>query len=87
MCVLFFPGILLYIYLNILLVHIHIKTLCTGRKEGQTKMVRQGDRVELYSWNTSKSTWSKIGDVVGSSGGTQATSGKTLFEGKVSWHF
>ncbi|KAK7485283.1 hypothetical protein BaRGS_00023534 [Batillaria attramentaria] len=53
-----------------------------GRKEGQTKMVRQGDHVELYSWDTAEGRWTKIGDVVGSSGGTQASSGKTLFEGK-----
>ena len=46
-------------------------------------MVRQGDRVELYSWDQAQSKWTKVGDVVGSSGGNQATSGKTLFEGKV----
>ena len=46
-------------------------------------MVRQGDLVELYSWDQAQSKWTKVGDVVGSSGGNQATSGKTLFEGKV----
>ncbi|KAL8576565.1 hypothetical protein ACOMHN_003123 [Nucella lapillus] len=53
-----------------------------GRKEGQTKMVRQGDKVELYSWDHAQSKWTKVGDVVGSSGASQATSGKTLYEGK-----
>ncbi|XP_076463194.1 phospholipase A-2-activating protein-like [Babylonia areolata] len=53
-----------------------------GRKEGQTKMVRQGDKIELYSWDQAQAQWTKVGDVVGSSGGSQATSGKTLFEGK-----
>ena len=40
-------------------------------------------KVELYSWEASTSQWKKVGDVVGSSGGTQASSGKTLFEGQV----
>ena len=40
-------------------------------------------KVELYSWEAATSQWKKVGDVVGSSGGTQATSGKTLFEGQV----
>lgn len=33
-----------------------------------------------YEWSNSK--WNSLGDVVGAAGGTQATSGKTLFEGK-----
>ena len=40
-------------------------------------------KVELYSWDAATAQWKKVGDVVGSSGGSQATSGKTLFEGKV----
>lgn len=57
----------------------------TGTKEGQTKMVKNSSgKVELYSWDNSVQQWKKVGDVVGSSGGTQATSGKTLYEGKVS---
>ncbi|XP_053395421.1 phospholipase A-2-activating protein-like [Mercenaria mercenaria] len=55
-----------------------------GTKEGQTKMVRNASgKVELYSWDRTVQQWKKVGDVVGSSGGTTATSGKTLFEGKV----
>ncbi|KAL4236565.1 hypothetical protein ACF0H5_004950 [Mactra antiquata] len=54
-----------------------------GTKEGQTKMVKNADgKVELYSWDKEVLQWKKVGDVVGSSGGTTATSGKTLFEGK-----
>ena len=48
-------------------------------------MVRTANgKVELFSWDKSVDQWKKVGDVVGSSGGTNATSGKTLFEGKVS---
>lgn len=50
-------------------------------------MVRQGDHVELYSWDQANSKWTKVGDVVGSSGGNQVTSGKTLFDGKVSVYY
>lgn len=49
-------------------------------------MVRQGDKVELYNWDATASRWNKVGDIVGSSGGSQETSGKTLYEGKVGWH-
>ena len=55
-----------------------------GTKDGQTKMVKDGKgKVELYSWEAATSLWKKVGDVVGSSGGSQATSGKTLYEGQV----
>ncbi|XP_050401900.1 phospholipase A-2-activating protein [Patella vulgata] len=53
-----------------------------GRKDGQTKMVKDGDKVQLYNWDASASKWNKVGDIVGSAGGTQATSGKTLYQGK-----
>lgn len=33
-----------------------------------------------YQWSNGK--WHSLGDVVGANGGTQQTSGKTLFEGK-----
>ena len=55
-----------------------------GTKDGQTKMVKDAKgKVELYSWEAATSLWKKVGDVVGSSGGSQASSGKTLFEGQV----
>lgn len=53
-----------------------------GRKEGQSKMVRRGDKVELYMWDMAEARWNKVGDIVGSTGGSQKTSGKTLFEGQ-----
>ncbi|XP_060069922.1 phospholipase A-2-activating protein-like [Ylistrum balloti] len=53
-----------------------------GNKDGQTKMVKKGDKVEIYHWEAAATKWTKIGDVVGSSGGTQKSSGKTLYEGK-----
>lgn len=51
-----------------------------GRSEGFVTMVKKNSKVECYQW--SEGQWSKIGDVVGSSGGTQQTSGKQLFEGR-----
>lgn len=53
-----------------------------GTKEGQTRLVNEDGKVEAYQWSVSEGRWIKIGDVVGSSGATQQTSGKTLFEGK-----
>ncbi|XP_069126256.1 phospholipase A-2-activating protein-like [Argopecten irradians] len=53
-----------------------------GNKDGQTKMVKTGDKVEIYHWEAAQTKWTKIGDVVGSSGGSQKSSGKTLYEGK-----
>ncbi|KAK0062786.1 phospholipase A-2-activating protein [Biomphalaria pfeifferi] len=53
-----------------------------GKKDRQTTMVNTGGSVEVYQWHASQSKWIKIGNVVGSSGSTQRTSGKTLFEGK-----
>lgn len=57
--------------------------LLIGTKNGQTKMVKIDDKVELYHWESGEAKWKKIGDVVGSSGGTQQTSGKKLHNGKV----
>lgn len=45
-------------------------------------MVRHPDgSVNCYSWDLGK--WNLIGEVTGASGGSQAASGKTLYEGKV----
>lgn len=54
-----------------------------GKKDGETKMVREGDKVSCYSWSAAEIKWNKIGDVVGASGATQNTSGKVLYDGKV----
>ncbi|CAH1775959.1 unnamed protein product [Owenia fusiformis] len=53
-----------------------------GEKDGQTKMIRVGKKAEVHQWSVAEKKWAKIGDVVGSSGGSQATSGKTLYEGQ-----
>ncbi|XP_009954035.1 PREDICTED: phospholipase A-2-activating protein, partial [Leptosomus discolor] len=53
-----------------------------GTKDGQTRLIKNRGKVEAYQWSVSEGRWMKIGDVVGSSGATQQTSGKILFEGK-----
>lgn len=53
-----------------------------GYSDGQRKLVRDGTNVFCYSWSAADREWVKIGDVVGASGGTQATSGKQLYNGK-----
>ncbi|ESP05233.1 hypothetical protein LOTGIDRAFT_227892 [Lottia gigantea] len=53
-----------------------------GVKEGQNKMIKDGGKVYLYCWDSAASKWNKIGDIVGGSGGTQASSGKSLYNGK-----
>jgi len=53
-----------------------------GARDGQQKMVRQGDKVSVHSWNMAEQKWDKIGDVVGAAGGTTETSGKKLYMGK-----
>ncbi|XP_063151072.1 phospholipase A-2-activating protein isoform X2 [Candoia aspera] len=53
-----------------------------GTRDGQTRLIKDGGKVEAYQWSISEGKWMKIGDVVGSSGATQQTSGKVLYEGK-----
>uniref|UniRef100_A0A667I8K2 Phospholipase A2 activating protein n=1 Tax=Lynx canadensis TaxID=61383 RepID=A0A667I8K2_LYNCA len=53
-----------------------------GTREGQTRLIKDGEKVEAYQWSVSEGRWIKIGDVVGSSGANQQTSGKVLYEGK-----
>lgn len=61
-----------------------MEVLCeAGYSDGQRKLVRDGTNVFCYSWSAADKEWVKIGDVVGASGGTQATSGKQLYNGKV----
>lgn len=43
--------------------------------------MNEGDAVRAYSWSQSEQRWIKIGDVMGASGGTTATSGKQLYNG------
>ncbi|KAF4517519.1 hypothetical protein B566_EDAN006521 [Ephemera danica] len=51
-----------------------------GTQEGQTKMVREGDKVICYQWSSAKCQWDIVGEAVGA--GPQATEGKTTFKGK-----
>ncbi|RLU24087.1 hypothetical protein DMN91_004296 [Ooceraea biroi] len=52
-----------------------------GQRDGQTKIVNEGDAVRAYSWSQNEQRWIKIGDVMGATGGTTATSGKQLYNG------
>jgi len=52
-----------------------------GAKDGQQKMVREGEKVSVHSWNMAENKWEKIGDVVGAAGG-EKNSGKSLYMGK-----
>jgi phospholipase A-2-activating protein len=54
-----------------------------GRNDGQTKLIRDGTNVYCYGWSAANNEWVKVGDVLGASGGTQETSGKQLYNGKV----
>ncbi|SPO26787.1 related to DOA1 - involved in ubiquitin-dependent proteolysis [Ustilago trichophora] len=49
-----------------------------GSKEGQTKMVKNGDVVEAHQWSAASQQWVKIGEVVGGVG----SGSKKLYEGK-----
>ena len=53
----------------------------SGKREGQTLMVKDDNVVQAYQWSTAETRWVKIGDVVGASG-----TSKKLYQGKV-WHF
>lgn len=49
--------------------------------EGQTRLVRQPNgKILCYQWT--KGNWECVGDVMGASGGSTETSGKSLHEGK-----
>ncbi|CAD6896898.1 unnamed protein product [Tilletia controversa] len=49
-----------------------------GSKEGQTKMVRNGEIVEAHQWDAAGNRWNKIGEVVGGVGNGQ----KKLYDGR-----
>ncbi|XP_032678332.1 phospholipase A-2-activating protein isoform X2 [Odontomachus brunneus] len=52
-----------------------------GQRDGQTKIVNEGDVVRAYNWSQNEQRWIRIGDVMGASGSTAATSGKQLYNG------
>ncbi|TDL24967.1 phospholipase A-2-activating protein [Rickenella mellea] len=49
-----------------------------GKKPGEVKMVRNGDKVEAHQWDSASSSWQKVGDVVDAVGSGR----KQLYEGK-----
>ncbi|KAJ0006564.1 hypothetical protein NQD34_013837 [Periophthalmus magnuspinnatus] len=51
-----------------------------GNRDGQTRLIKDGDKVEAYQWSVSDDRWMKIGDVVG--GSNQQTSKTVMYEGK-----
>ena len=57
--------------------------LAPGKRDGQTKMVKDGDKVSVHSWDASKCQWIKIGDVVGAAGATHDPTQREMFEGTV----
>ncbi|KAL7641525.1 UNVERIFIED_CONTAM: hypothetical protein RMT77_007396 [Armadillidium vulgare] len=53
-----------------------------GKRDGQTAMIREGEKILCYSWSSSKGQWDAIGEVVGGAGGSASTSGKVLYNGR-----
>lgn len=49
-----------------------------GTKEGEVKMIRNEDQVEVYQWSASESRWQKIGEVVDAIGHDR----KQIYEGR-----
>lgn len=52
-----------------------------GNRDGQTRLIKDGQKVEAYQWSVSDGRWVKIGDVVG--GSNEQTSKSVVYEGKV----
>lgn len=57
------------------------KSLPAGNRDGQTRLIKDGQKVEAYQWSVGDGRWVKIGDVVG--GSNQQTSKSVTYEGKV----
>ncbi|XP_072314708.1 phospholipase A-2-activating protein [Eucyclogobius newberryi] len=51
-----------------------------GNRDGQTRLIKEEDKVEAYQWSVGDDRWIKIGDVVG--GSNQKTSKSVVYEGK-----
>lgn len=54
-----------------------------GKKEGETKLVKDGESVLAYQWNSAKFEWVKIGDVVGAANASKDPSQKQEYEGRL----
>lgn len=50
-----------------------------GVRDGQTLMVKENGKAVAYNWSQIEQTWVKIGDIVGTSGGSAT---KQLYNGK-----
>ena len=57
----------------------------TGRRDGQTMMVRTGSAIEAHQWSEAEQRWIKIGNVTGgtSERETMGSGTKSHYEGKV----
>mmetsp|Transcript_30033 Transcript_30033/g.48525 ORF Transcript_30033/g.48525 Transcript_30033/m.48525 type:complete len:755 (+) Transcript_30033:13-2277(+) len=51
-----------------------------GMKDGESKIVRNGETAEVYQWSMAEQKWAKIGDVVEGGDGTEV--GKKVLYGK-----
>eukprot|EP00066_Takifugu_rubripes_P003991 XP_003967013.1 PREDICTED: phospholipase A-2-activating protein [Takifugu rubripes] len=51
-----------------------------GQRDGQTRLIKEGQKVEAYQWSVADDRWVKIGDVV--AGSNQQTSKSVMYEGK-----
>lgn len=49
-----------------------------GSKEGEVKMIRNEDQVEVYQWSVSEGRWQKVGEVVDAIGQDR----KQMYEGR-----
>lgn len=54
-----------------------------GKKEGETKLIKDGETIIAYQWDSSKYEWVKIGDVVGTANSNKDPSQKQEYEGKL----
>lgn len=53
-----------------------------GKKDGDTKIVKEGGAGVAYSWDASRSEWEKIGTVTGGPGGDTVAAGTQFHEGQ-----
>lgn len=54
-----------------------------GKKEGETKLIKDGESILAYQWSNAKFEWIKIGDVVGTANANKDPSQKQEYEGKL----
>lgn len=54
-----------------------------GKKDGQTRIIKENNNAVVYNWSSAESQWVKLGDVMGSANNVASETGKTFFNGKV----